>query len=76
MSEMDQVFYSCKLGSDYPFPIVDLDVSRKHASDVLHGIKKTILSKANGQLILSKHVSKTRSSSFIKKTKENKSLKT
>jgi hypothetical protein len=53
-----------------------LDVSRKHASDVLHGIKKSVLSKANGQLILSKHVSKTRSSSFIKKTKENKSLKT
>ena len=76
MSEMDQVFYSCKLGSDYPFPIVDLDVSRKHASDILHGIKKSVLSKANGQLILSKHVSKTRSSSFIKKTKENKSLKT
>jgi len=67
---MDQVFYSCKLGSDYPFPIVDLDVSRKHASDILHGIKKSVLSKANGQLILSKHVSKSRSAPFTKKTKE------
>jgi deoxyribodipyrimidine photo-lyase len=56
MSEMDQVFYSCKLGIDYPYPIVDVDTTRKHASDIMHGLKKTMESRLNGKKILARHV--------------------
>jgi deoxyribodipyrimidine photo-lyase len=56
MSEMDQVFYSCKLGIDYPYPIVDVDTTRKHASDIMHGLKKTMESRLNGKKIHSRHV--------------------
>jgi deoxyribodipyrimidine photo-lyase len=60
MSEMDQVFYDCKIGIDYPFPIVDIDETRKFASETMHQIKKTFESKMNGKTILEKHVLKTR----------------
>jgi deoxyribodipyrimidine photo-lyase len=57
MSEMDQVFYSCKIGEDYPFPIVDIEETRKYASEFMHRIKKTSDSKVNGKKILARHVS-------------------
>jgi deoxyribodipyrimidine photo-lyase len=60
MSEMDQVFYNCKIGIDYPFPIVDIEESRKFAADTMHKIKKSIEAKVNGKKVLEKHVSKTR----------------
>jgi deoxyribodipyrimidine photo-lyase len=60
MSEMDQVFYNCKIGIDYPFPIVDIEESRKFAVDTMHKIKKSIEAKVNGKKVLEKHVSKTR----------------
>jgi deoxyribodipyrimidine photo-lyase len=72
MSEMDQVFYNCKIGVDYPFPIIDIDVTRKNASDILHVIKKTNASKENGQIILSKHVAKTRTSKNVQKKHDRK----
>lgn len=61
MSEMDQVFYSCKIGLDYPFPIVDLDETRKYATEFMHKIKKSLASKNNGLRILNRHVSRARS---------------
>ena len=60
MSEMDQVFYNCRLGMDYPFPIVDIEVSRKHASDIMYGIKKSPKSRTLGKKVLAKHVSPNR----------------
>jgi deoxyribodipyrimidine photo-lyase len=60
MSEMDQAFYNCKLGSDYPFPIIDIETSRKYAAETMHRIKKSVESKLNGDKILEKHVSKVR----------------
>lgn len=60
MSELDQVFYNCKIGVDYPFPIVDIEDSRKFASDTMHRIKKSLESKINGKKVLEKHVSETR----------------
>jgi hypothetical protein len=47
-------------------------VTRKHASDVLHGIKKTNASKENSQIILSKHVAKTRTSKNFQKNHNRK----
>ncbi|WP_430468535.1 deoxyribodipyrimidine photo-lyase/cryptochrome family protein [Winogradskyella ouciana] len=40
MTEMEQAFYSFKLGEDYPFPIVDIKENRKYASDILWNMKK------------------------------------
>ena len=60
MSEMDQVFYNCRLGMDYPFPIVDIEASRKHASDIMYGIKKSSKSRTLGKKVLAKHVSPNR----------------
>lgn len=60
MSEIDQVFYSCRLGLDYPFPVVDLETSRKHASDVMYTIKKSAMSRNYGKEVLSKHVAPQR----------------
>lgn len=58
MSEMDQIFANCKIGVDYPFPIVDVEESRKFAADTMHKIKKSIEAKMNGKKVLEKHVSK------------------
>jgi deoxyribodipyrimidine photo-lyase len=60
MSEMDQVFYHCRIGVDYPFPVVDIETSRKHASDVMYGIKKTPKARTLGKKVLAKHVSPNR----------------
>lgn len=56
MSAMDQVFYNCRLGADYPYPIVDIEATRKHASDIMYGIKKSSRSKNIGKKVLEKHV--------------------
>lgn len=60
MSEIDQVFYHCRIGVDYPFPLVDIEVSRKHASDIMYGIKKSPKSRTLGKKVLAKHVSPNR----------------
>jgi deoxyribodipyrimidine photo-lyase len=57
MNEMEQTFYNCKIGVDYPNPIVDIESTRKYASSLMHTIKKSKYSKENGLLILEKHVS-------------------
>lgn len=57
MNEMEQTFYNCQIGVDYPFPIVDVEDSRKFASSFMHDLKKSHLSKENGLEILRKHVS-------------------
>jgi len=60
MSEMDQIFYHCRMGVDYPFPVVDIETSRKHASDIMYGIKKSPKSRTLGKMVLAKHVSPNR----------------
>ncbi|MUU78345.1 cryptochrome/deoxyribodipyrimidine photo-lyase family protein [Winogradskyella endarachnes] len=40
MTEMEQAFYSFKLGEDYPMPIVDVKENRKRASKILWNMKK------------------------------------
>ena len=57
MNDMEQTFYNCKIGKDYPFPIVDLEESRKFAASYMHEIKISWFSKQNGLKILMKHVS-------------------
>ncbi|WP_299127777.1 FAD-binding domain-containing protein [uncultured Winogradskyella sp.] len=40
MTDMEQTFYNFKLGEHYPYPIVDIKVNRKRASDILWNMKK------------------------------------
>lgn len=59
LSELDQALYQVKIGVDYPYPIVDVESSRKLAADKIWGIRKTKLSKEEGSRILRKHVNKS-----------------
>jgi deoxyribodipyrimidine photo-lyase len=69
MSAMEQDFYQVVIGKDYPSPIVDIEATRKAASDVVWGFKKTTAVKLEGNRILSKHVNTTGRSVSKSKTK-------
>ncbi len=53
---LEMLFYNFELGRDYPKPIVDLKTSARQAADALWAVKKGEESRANGQVILQKHV--------------------
>jgi deoxyribodipyrimidine photo-lyase len=55
---MDQQLYGCEIGKDYPHPIVDIDATRKYASDSIWGFRKSKEVKEEGKRILKKHVSR------------------
>ncbi|HSN48673.1 MAG TPA: FAD-binding domain-containing protein, partial [Flavobacterium sp.] len=72
MNEMEQQFYNCKIGEDYPAPIVNIEETRKFASDIVWSFRKKDEVKEEGKRILQKHVSnpnsKTRRTKSPKKT--------
>jgi deoxyribodipyrimidine photo-lyase len=68
LSDIEQQMYKCQIGQDYPAPIVDIEATRKYASDIIWGFKKTAEVKEEGKRILSKHVSNTRT--FLSKKKK------
>jgi deoxyribodipyrimidine photo-lyase len=37
---MDQQLYGCEIGKDYPFPIVDIEETRKYASEIVWKYRK------------------------------------
>jgi len=45
---------------NYPFPIVDIEETRKKASDIVWSFRKTDSVKVEGRRILNKHVSNPR----------------
>jgi deoxyribodipyrimidine photo-lyase len=57
MNEMEQQFYSCIIGKDYPAPIVNIEETRKYASDIVWSFRKKDEVKIEGKRILQKHVS-------------------
>lgn len=57
MNEMEQQFYNCKIGEDYPAPIVNIEETRKYASDIVWSFRKKDEVKQEGKRILQKHVS-------------------
>jgi deoxyribodipyrimidine photo-lyase len=59
MSAMEQHMYNVRIGIDYPHPIVDLESTRKAASDIVWGLRKTDAAKKEGIRILKKHVNPT-----------------
>jgi deoxyribodipyrimidine photo-lyase len=57
LNAIEQQFYNCEIGKDYPFPIVDIDETRKKASDIVWSFRKNDDVKEEGKRILKKHVS-------------------
>uniref|UniRef100_UPI00404B088D deoxyribodipyrimidine photo-lyase/cryptochrome family protein n=2 Tax=Gelidibacter sp. TaxID=2018083 RepID=UPI00404B088D len=55
MTEMEQRFYNLTLGVDYPYPIVDVQESRKKASSTLWNLQKNSMVKTESDRILKKH---------------------
>lgn len=56
LSDMEQTLYGVKMGVDYPVPVVDLNSTRKTASDQVWAIRKTKAARKEGSRILQKHV--------------------
>jgi deoxyribodipyrimidine photo-lyase len=61
LSLMDQQLYDCEIGKNYPAPIVDIESTRKYASDIVWSFRKTDDVKTEGKRILQKHVSNPKS---------------
>lgn len=57
LNAIEQQFYNCEIGKDYPFPIVDIEETRKKASDIVWSFRKKDDVKEEGKRILKKHVS-------------------
>ena len=55
MTRMEQTLHEFHLGKDYPYPIVDLQLSRKKASDILWEMKKDQRVREENFRILEKH---------------------
>ena len=53
---IEQQFYNCEIGKDYPFPIVDIEESRKRASEIVWSFRNKSEVKIEGKRILNKHV--------------------
>lgn len=60
MSSMEQALYKVHLGTDYPYPIVDIEASRKSASDVVWQFRKTDAVKTEASRVRNKHVNPSR----------------
>ena len=58
MTKIEQKMYNFFIGKDYPYPIIDLETSRKKASEEIWKIRKSSKSKINAKKILEKHVNK------------------
>ncbi|MEO7979135.1 deoxyribodipyrimidine photo-lyase [Flavobacterium sp.] len=39
LNSIEQQFYKCEIGKDYPEPIVDIEETRKYASDIVWGFR-------------------------------------
>ncbi len=70
MNDLEQQFYNCEIGKDYPFPIVNIDETRKYASDIVWSFRKKDEVKEEGKRILKKHVSNPNSKNRTSKTKK------
>jgi len=71
MNEMEQQFYNCKIGEDYPAPIVNIEETIKFASDIVWSFRKKDEVKQEGKRILQKHLSNPNSKTKRTKTKKS-----
>lgn len=58
---IEQEMYGCMIGKDYPYPIVDVEESRKKASEIVWQYRKHQEVKIEGQRLLKKHVNNPKS---------------
>ena len=65
LSIIEQQLYNCTIGIDYPFPIVDIEQTRKDASDIVWNLRKNSRVKQEGNRIVNKHVNTKAVSSEI-----------
>lgn len=72
MNAIEQQFYNCEIGKDYPNPIVNIEETRKYASDIVWSFRKKEEVKEEGKRILKKHVSNPNSKRTALKTKNKK----
>ncbi len=56
LNPIEQQFYQCEIGIDYPNPIVNIEETRKYASDIVWSFRKKDSVKEEGNRILKKHV--------------------
>jgi len=61
LSLIEQQLYNCEIGKDYPKPIVNIEETRKYASDMVWEYRKNDDVKQEGMRILQKHVSNPKS---------------
>lgn len=61
LSSIEQQLYHCEIGKDYPFPIVNVEETRKYASDIVWSFRKNTAVKTEGKRILEKHVNNPKS---------------
>lgn len=73
LSLIEQQLYECEIGKHYPYPIVDIEETRKKASDIVWSFRKNDAVKVEGKRILAKHVNT--SSAKNKSTTTTKSKK-
>ena len=76
MSSIEKQLYACEIGVNYPFPIVDVEETRKHASAIVWSFRRNPDVKLEGKRILEKHVNtKKKSSKKIKKVEPKSNAK-
>ena len=64
---IEQSLYNCHIGKHYPYPIVNVEETRKKASEIVWAYRKTKEVKEEANRIINKHVSNPKS--FKRKTK-------
>ena len=67
MSLLEQEFASCVIGKDYPAPIIDLEITRKRASEIMWGFRNDNYLQQENKRILNRHTST--GSAFVVKRK-------
>lgn len=72
MSHMEQQLYGIIIGTDYPHPIVDMEATRKMASDIIWGYRKKETVKTEANRILKKHVNTAATNKPMRKAKKTK----
>ncbi len=70
LSAIEQQLYHCEIGKHYPAPIVDIEATRKRASDTVWNFRKKEEVKEEGKRILAKHINNP-PSHLTKKKKTN-----
>ncbi len=65
LSTIEQQLYNCRIGIDYPLPIVDIEETRKYASEIVWNLRKNFEVKKEGKRILKKHVNDKSNGSLL-----------